>query len=119
MSEKIGLRGHNSTNADIDEAASNWFTMMQSDAATKRDADDFKDWYDADPDHQKAYQGLEKLWEMSGGFTDKPEIQALRKKVLSKTAPSPSKSRFPFGRGYLLSFALAAILIAAFLFTVT
>ncbi|PCI32442.1 MAG: hypothetical protein COB54_06760 [Alphaproteobacteria bacterium] len=113
MSDINGSQGRVGSNTNLEEAASNWFAVMQSEACTARDADEFKHWYDADLSHQKAYQDLKKLWELSGGYADKPEIQALREEVLRKTATSKSKSRLP-----LLSFALAAILIAGFLIAI-
>ena len=117
MSDINGSQGRVGTNSELEEAASNWFAVMQSETCTARDADDFKHWYDAEPSHQKAYQDLEKLWQLSGGYADKPEIQALREEVLRKTATSKSqsksKSRLP-----LLSFALVAILVAVFLIAI-
>lgn len=112
MSDKIGLQGRVGTKTDIEEAASNWFAVMQSEACTESDADDFKNWYDADPSHQKSYKDLEKLWELSGNYSDKPEVQTLREEVLRKTAASKSKSK---SRLPSLSFTLVAILITVLL----
>ncbi|MDC1210836.1 FecR family protein [Porticoccaceae bacterium] len=81
----------------IEDQAEKWFVRMGSSHVSELESANHQAWLEADPEHQRAYEKLQVMWDISGRFSNTTEIIAVRKKVRSKYSP-------PTDRSGLLSF---------------
>lgn len=76
----------------IQEQADRWVMLLHSGADQAEILAQLSEWLLADPDHARAYQDAELLWQQLGQLSDYPGFSALR--VSPKTIPKPSRLRF-------------------------
>ena len=99
----------------IDDAAVDWFVLLQDPSASEAQFIAFRDWLEASPAHRAAYDRVEQLWvtlETAPSAAPAP-FQPRRTFAARPDAVRPGARRFAFGAGATAALAagLAAVLI--------
>lgn len=68
----------------IEEQAEKWFVRIGSRDVSETELANHQAWLQADAKHQHAYRELQALWDLSGHFSDAPEVMAVREQVRSR-----------------------------------
>jgi transmembrane sensor len=71
---------------NVDEEAFRWYLRLHADECTKEDVSNYERWLERDQAHRIAYGALERelqnIWQITGSFSNQPEINAMRKQAL-------------------------------------
>ena len=78
----------------IEEQAEKWFVRIGSSNVSETELANHQAWLQADSTHRKAYEELQALWDISGRFSNAPEIRAVRQKVRSSATAKKDRPDF-------------------------
>lgn len=70
----------------INQQAAEWFTLMQSAGVSAEDRQRLNDWLAEHPEHQHAYNQIERVWQTLGDISNTAEASALRRSVAPLSA---------------------------------
>lgn len=65
-------RAHRAIPSDIAAQAAEWFSLLQDEDASEQDFIDWQQWLVAHPDHPRAYQEMERAWQLIGDASAEP-----------------------------------------------
>jgi transmembrane sensor len=79
------------TNVEVQAQADRWFARLRAPDCNERERADFARWQQV-PAHAAAYALCEQVWERLGSAqaAADPRLQAMRARVLARTAPAPA-----------------------------
>lgn len=65
----------------VEDQATKWFSLMQSNTHTENDIIEHRFWLTASLTHRRAYSELKEIWTVVGDFANRSEVRAARNQV--------------------------------------
>ncbi len=94
----------------VEEAAAYWDARLRSPDCTQADRTAFKAWYDARPEHARAYNAAQAMFSAFVGARDRPELRALREEVMGYARTGRPRFGLPWAG---VGVVAAALVVAA------
>ncbi|HBJ69300.1 FecR family protein [Alcaligenes phenolicus] len=96
-----------SSSVEPDELAAQWFAYLHSDDASSEDWRAFEQWRQANPEHDRQYRNVQRIWDASLHIPKEEWSEILSRREAPKPVPALTRRRFAWGLAGMCTAAVA------------